>query len=202
MRLRETPEAKISTGAPSAPELREYHRHFEAIMADTDDLLAHLTDAQFNWRPVPGRWSIAECLAHLNITGQMYLPRIDRRIREARERRAFSRGPFRHGLLGNLFVRAAEPPAKIKLKAPKLFAPLPEHLLVVVAPAFSSLHDQLFRLLRDADGIDLARVRVTSPVTRFLKLSLGQCFAFIAAHERRHLWQARQVRDDPHFPQP
>src|SRR5687768_16252992 len=107
MRLQETPEAKISTGAPSMPELREYQRHFEAIMADTNDLLAHLTDAQFNWRPAPGRSSIAECLAHLNITGQMYLPLIDRRIREARERRAFSRGPFRHGLLGNLFVRAA-----------------------------------------------------------------------------------------------
>ena len=202
MRLQVTPEAKISTGAPSMPELREYQRQFEAITADAGELLARLTDAQFNWRPVPGRWSIAECLAHLNVTGQMYLPLIERSIREARERRAFGRGPFRHGLLGNLFVRAAEPPAKIKIKTPKLFAPLPEHLLIVVAPAFSSLHEQLFRLLREADGIDLARARLTSPVTRFLRLSLGQCFAFIAAHERRHLWQARQVRDDPAFPQP
>ena len=182
------------------PDLREYQSQFDAIKRDADDLLAGLTDAQFNWRAVPGRWSIAECLAHLNITGQMYLPIIDRGINEARSRQWFGRGPYRHGLLGRLFIRYTEPPAKYKVKAPKLFAPLPEHLLAVVAPAFASLQDQLLRRIREANGIDLGRVRVTSPVSKLLKLSLGQCFAFIAAHERRHLWQARQVKNEYNFP--
>jgi hypothetical protein len=31
-------------------------------------------------------------------------------------------------------------------------------------------------------------------------MGLGPCFAFLAAHERRHLWQAWQVRKDPGFP--
>jgi hypothetical protein len=182
------------------PELREYQRQFEAIKRDADDLLAGLTDAQFNWHPVPGRWSMAECLAHLNITGQVYLPVIDRGINGARSQQMFGQGPFRHGLLGKLFIRATEPPAKIKVKAPKLFAPLPEHLLAVVGPAFASLQEQLLRRVREANGIDLGRVRVTSPVSKLLKLSLGQCFAFIAAHERRHLWQARQVKNEHNFP--
>jgi len=33
-----------------------------------------------------------------------------------------------------------------------------------------------------------------------LKLGLGPCFAFLIAHERRHLWQAWQVRKDERFP--
>jgi hypothetical protein len=37
-------------------------------------------------------------------------------------------------------------------------------------------------------------------VTRLVKISLGQVFPFIAAHERRHLWQARRVREDANFP--
>lgn len=50
--------------------------------------------------------------------------------------------------------------------------------------------------LRSADGLDLARIKVTSPVTRLLRLSLGQWLAGLAGHQRRHLWQARQVKTE------
>ena len=33
-----------------------------------------------------------------------------------------------------------------------------------------------------------------------IKLSLGQSFALMTAHERRHLWQAAQVREAAGFP--
>ena len=29
-----------------------------------------------------------------------------------------------------------------------------------------------------------------------MESSLGQCFGLLAAHERRHLWQAARVRDE------
>ena len=46
----------------------------------------------------------------------------------------------------------------------------------------------------EANGIDLAAVKVDNPVSRWFKLSLGQELAFTAAHERRHLAQASRVR--------
>jgi hypothetical protein len=36
-------------------------------------------------------------------------------------------------------------------------------------------------------------VKVVTPISRFLKFSLGMTFAQAAAHERRHLAQARLV---------
>ena len=51
------------------------------------------------------------------------------------------------------------------------------------------------RVIEEADGIDLASVKVNNPVSRWFKLSLGQELAFTAAHERRHLWQAVRVRE-------
>jgi hypothetical protein len=33
-----------------------------------------------------------------------------------------------------------------------------------------------------------------------LRLPLGAYFAFVIAHDRRHLWQARRVRDAAEFP--
>jgi hypothetical protein len=43
-------------------------------------------------------------------------------------------------------------------------------------------------------------VRTASPAAPLFFLTLGQCFGALAAHDRRHLWQARRVREDPHFP--
>jgi len=66
---------------------------------------------------------------------------------------------------------------------------------VVSLLQFLRVRDQLAERVRQADGLDLKRARVTSPVTRLLRMPLGAYFAFILAHERRHLWQARQVRN-------
>jgi hypothetical protein len=70
-----------------------------------------------------------------------------------------------------------------------------------VLAEFAKLQGELVRLLRRAHGLDLARVKVPSPVTSLLRLSLGQWFHFLAAHERRHLWQAEQITSEERFPQ-
>lgn len=181
-------------------ELEDYRRQFEDAKREARELLEGLCDAQFNWRPAPGAWSIGECLAHLNVAGQFYLPRIDRSIREARAAGQTAEGPFRYGPLQRLFVRGIEPPARLKFKAPKIFTPMPEHLASVIAPAFENLQNQYIERLHAARGLHLGRVKLASPVTRLLRISLGQVFPFMAAHQRRHLWQARRVREDANFP--
>lgn len=182
------------------PELQDYIRQVEALKRDAADLTAGLTEAQFNWRPAPGHWSVAECLAHLNVTAQQYFPLLSASIAEARERGWLSQGPFRYGWLGNRFVRAMEPPVKMKFKAPKAFVPPPDQPRSKTVPEFMALQDQFISLVGTANGINLGRARVQSPATKLIKLSLGQGFALITSHERRHLWQARQVISDPNFP--
>jgi hypothetical protein len=49
-------------------------------------------------------------------------------------------------------------------------------------------------------GIDLSKAKVNNPVSKWFTLSLGQYLALHAAHERRHLWQARQIKEDSSFP--
>ena len=182
------------------PELEEYARQVEAIKRDATDLVVELSEAQFNWRPEAGRWSIAECLTHLNVTARQYFPLIRAAIEQARARHLLSAGPFRHGFLGNWFVRSLEPPVKRRFKAPKIFVPPPDQPFVSVVPEFMGVQEQLLRFVRDANGVDLARAKVHSPASRLIRISLGQSLALLAAHERRHLWQARQVKDNPRFP--
>ena len=180
-------------------ELSEYRRQLREARADAEKLVEGLTDAQFNWSPAPGRWSIAECLDHLN-SGWLVLPKLDHKIASATEKGLRGEGPYRHPLLGRLYVRFVEPPPKIRFRAPKAYVPKPDQPLAAVAPRVFELEDELIRRVLAADGLDLGEIRMSSPITRKFRMSLGQWFAFLAAHERRHLWQAWQVRNHPAFP--
>ena len=47
--------------------------------------------------------------------------------------------------------------------------------------------------------MDLLHIKTVSPVTRLLRLPLGAYFQFVITHDRRHLWQAQEVRKTPGF---
>ncbi len=182
-------------------ELELYRREFEKLKAEVNVLTAGLTDEQFNWRPPQGGWSVGECIAHLNVTSAQYLPSIDATIADARARKRLGRGPFKHSWFGKYFMRSMEPPPKRKLRAPKVFEPdaKPKRPGVVV-PAFLTFQDQLIECVRTANGVDLGKAKVRSPAVSWLRLPLGVTFGVMVAHQRRHVWQARQVMSAPAFP--
>ncbi len=176
------------------------HAEFEAAKTDARELLAGVGDPAFNWRHAPGTWSMAECLDHLNLTGRKYLRALDRAIEDGRAKKILGRGPFRYGLLESWTVRVMDAPPMFRIKAPKAFVPAAEARLAESLAAFATLQDEFQKSLARADGLDLRRVKVRSPVSRHIKFSLGKAFAAISAHQRRHLWQARQLRNDAGFP--
>jgi hypothetical protein len=63
-----------------------------------------------------------------------------------------------------------------------------------LAADFSDLQQQFEICLEESRGLDLAKIRVTTAVTKHITFSLGQEFALVLAHERRHVHQACRVR--------
>ncbi len=183
-----------------APEIDDFRRQFEQISADAEALVTPLSDTQFNWRPEPGAWSVAECIEHLNVTARLYLPKLDQGIAEAIRRGQYGEGPFRYSFVGRWMTGSQEPPAKFKVRAPKTFHPAPTRPRGEIMAAFRAYQVQYIDRLRQANGLDLARARVSSPAATWLRFSLGSGFALMTAHERRHLWQARNVTQHPQFP--
>jgi DinB superfamily len=181
-------------------ELEEYQKQFERIAEEAKLITAALSEAQFNWRPAPDAWSIEECLAHLILVGQQELKLIERAVDEARSRGLTGRGPFRYGWLQRTIVRQTEPPARRRFSAPRRFHPLHGQPVTAVLPTFLHVQSQFIGLVQRCDGLDLARIKVPTLISRFLRLSLGMILAQQAAHERRHMAQARAVRQHPEFP--
>jgi hypothetical protein len=183
--------------APHADDLRG---QFERIAADADELAATLRDDQFSWRPAPDAWSIAECLDHLNAAARACLPKLDEAIAEALRRRAYAEAPFRLSWAGRLLVQTSEPRSRMRMRSPRLFQPAPSGSRQDVVMRLRAHQVEYVDRLRRANGLDLSRARVVSPVSRWLRFSLGTSFAVIAAHERRHLCQARKIAALPGFP--
>jgi DinB superfamily len=186
--------------ASLAPELDELRVQFEQVSADADALVGPLRDEQFHWRPAADVWSIAECLDHLNATARMYLPQFDEGIARAIRRGAYGPGPFPRSLVGRIVVRTAEPPSRLRMKSPELFLPMPDPPRHEVMATLRAYRVQFVDRLNGANGLDLGRARVTSPVSKWLRFSLSAGFAMLAAHERRHLWQARKIVEMSGFP--
>lgn len=174
-----------------------------ACSADVDALVAPLSEAQGRWRPGPGRWSVAECLAHLAATARQYQPGLDGAAESARGRAApggVAAGAFRPGWFGRRLVAGMEPGAGPRLPTTSALTPPAEVSLADAVRAFREAQGRLRGTLGAVAGLDLGSATLRSPVLPVLRLSLGTALAMLAAHERRHLAQARRVVQAPGFP--
>ena len=164
-------------------------------------LTAGLSSAQMNWRPQPGKWSIAQNLAHLNF-GYQYFDTIASSIAAARAKGIIGNGPFRYGWLSSWFVKSMEPPPKRKFKAGKIFTPLADVDAAKAVADYLRMTARLTELIQEADGLDLARAKTPFGDLKWVKIKMprGARLAHLITHDRRHLWQAEQVRNDTNFP--
>lgn len=184
------------TRSGPGPGLQAYIDQVRAIQRDARELVAGLTEEQANRPPVPGRWSVLQCLDHVTRTLEQYLGPMERMIAEAAAREAAGKPPFREGWFTRWFVRDMEPPVRLKLSAPRRVRPAPTLSVQPVLEQFTAAHDRLIDVAVRAGGVSLRHARMSSPFARWVRLTLGQALAVNAAHARRHLWQARRVRAD------
>jgi hypothetical protein len=176
---------------------------FEATEREGRALAESLSEAEFNWQPAPGSWSIGQCLQHLATGTDEVLPAIDRAIATAQEHQWMAQGPVRYGLFARMMVTSMEPPVKWRMKTNRMFQPAREPLQrVAVLAELAASRGRILERVRQSVGLNLKRAIVVSPVSRLIRVPLGAYLAFLAAHDRRHLWQARQVRETSGFGQP
>lgn len=177
------------------PDLAALDDALTAIARDADALADGLTDAEAAWRPAPSSWSVAECIDHLATANRLYLvamaPAAARALEQGRRRR----GPAQPGLIGGWFVNTLEPTSRRKMKAPRAIRPRSAPAFSDAMLAFRTSHDDVRVFLRTYAGIDLARVRFPNPFIPGIRFSLATGLHVIAAHDRRHLWQAWRVRE-------
>jgi hypothetical protein len=174
---------------------------FRAIERDADDLLDGLNEDQFNWSPVHGRWSIGQCVEHLNVINGIYLQGIEEGIRGARAAGRRRSSPIAVTVFGRWFIGQMEPPATLRMRAPRTAWPANDRRhKAEVWPEFVRVHQHIRTIIADAADVDLNRATFVNPFIRWVRVRCGTGLRIIAAHDRRHLWQAQRLRETAGFP--
>ena len=157
-----------------------------------------LTPTQLNWKPRPDVWSIGQCLEHLCVANEVYLPPMADALHG---RTPAMVEDIRPGWLGRWFIRNyIEPsPETRRARAPKKIAP-GARIDSSILERFLKSNEAAREIVRRAASYDVNRVRFKNPFIPALRFSVGTGLQVLAAHERRHLLQAERIRESSEFP--
>jgi DinB superfamily len=180
------------------PELQALITQIDACEAEAERLVVDLDDDGVNWTPPPSkqgsRWSVAQCLMHLVLMNELYLRAWPESVAEAT---AAARGPFtglRPTPFGRWFARSLEPPARFKSKAIAAVTPAERFPRAGLVEQYRRSHDIYRRLVQSSAAVDVNRIVRPNAIIKSVKMRLATVLLIIPAHDRRHLWQAANVK--------
>lgn len=158
---------------------------------------ATLTDEELRWKPAPDRWSMVECLQHLNLAERFYIRNIQHKVDALG---LVQTNPVDQPVIsdwvGKAMLFAVDPTVKIKLPAPGIIRPRPAADLVPtdVLGQFVELQTLLLSLLDKAVYLDWNQEKVMTLFGNWLKIRLGDALKMLIAHTERHMNQAMRVK--------
>lgn len=145
---------------------------------------------KLNWKQNPTSWSVLECLEHLNLYGDFYIPELRKQLQT---NVSTSETTFKSGILGNYFAQSMLPKEKPnKMKTFKDKNPVNSQLTIQVIERFIQQQNQLLELLdlAKSKNLNTIKTKITIPL---IKLKVGDTFRFLINHNVRHFAQLERV---------
>ncbi len=184
----------MDTRARPAEDIASVLDALQDNLRRAEELVARYPAAVLERALATGRWSAAQCLAHLAAANQVYIGAMRAALQPALHLRNHERsGPMRPGLLARWFLAQLEPPPGLRVRAPRGVVPPSATEAKAALRALRGTQLAVIELLQESQRLDLNRVRFACPFLRMVRLRAGSGFLIIAAHERRHLWQAERA---------
>ncbi len=174
-------------------------REIERVSAEVIQQFGSFTPEQLNWKPAPERWGIGECLEHLIAANGQYFGIVDAIVAGQYRKPFLSNVPGYAGMCGRMLVNAVSPQAARKVKTAPVFEPARSKVDADEIARFAEHQDKLIALIRRSERLTLDKTIIASPATSVIVYSLLDAWRLLAAHEARHLIQARAVAAMPSF---
>jgi hypothetical protein len=175
------------------PQLEAIRAEFASAQDRLSRLAQSIPGAVWNRRPDPAQWSIAECVEHLNLTAQAYLPLLRDALDRARRLSGSAPRRYRRDPIGWMLWRTQGPPVRRRMKTIPRFNPGSQRPPTELMAEFVRLQDAQISCVRAADGLRLGQVWIRSPFDSRIRYNAYSCLTILPRHQHRHLWQAEQV---------
>lgn len=159
-----------------------------------------LTPFQINWKPNHDKWSIGQCLNHINITNTYYFPVFEKIIKAERVQTMWEKiNPFSN-LLGKYLTKSIEPGNVKKYNAPSIFKPSNSNIDKKVIEDFITNQSILLEFVKKIYTLNFLETIITSPVAKLFTYNLSDCINILINHEQRHIQQAKRIKLTENFP--
>lgn len=152
--------------------------------------ISKFSKSDLSKKPGPGKWSALECFAHLNLTYDHYLPRIEKAFDRSK---VDHRPQYRGGFMIPKMIKSLLPDERgLISKNMKTFkkttptAAVSEEAITLYSYRLSLIE----KILEQSEFRNIQSPRVTSLVGPVLRFRLGDAIAFMLAHDIRHIAQA------------
>ncbi|MDB4869627.1 MAG: DinB-like domain protein [Gemmatimonadales bacterium] len=180
-------------------QLAEIIQSLESAQSHLRRFTDTLPESDWNRKPAANKWSAAECVEHLNLTSQAYIPLLRDAVAGAGEVRRSPTKHYRHDALGWFLSKMFGPLrhlGKVKLvrvKTTPAFEPKPGHSRTQILSDFVRLQAELISLIRSADGLPIDGVKIVSPFGGRMKYNAYSALVIISRHQHRHIEQAEEA---------
>jgi len=162
------------------------------------DHFLNLSDSQFNWHAAPEKWSIGQCIQHINMISRHWHKQFEKVLKGGI--RSENNAEYNSGFLGKYILKVMTPIATKKFKTPNLFQP---HFLVngkVALDEFLDFQKRFIDLAEKLRNYDLEKNKLDSTIYPIIQIKLGDAFEINSRHTARHLNQALSVMQEKEFP--
>ena len=153
-----------------------------------------LPESILNWKERSDKWSILECLEHLNRYSLYYHVELRRAI--ARTIPSDNKLQTKSTWIGKKFIAMMHPENTRKQKTFARMNPIHSALKKDVIERFLRNQEELINIINEVSKIDLNKASIPVEFLKILRMNLGDALQFVVVHEQRHIKQAHTARSN------
>jgi DinB family protein len=158
------------------------------------DRLEHVSEAQWNWRPAPFRWTVGEIAEHIMLTEARLFSAVQRAMAtpENPDWQAKTKGK-------DAFIERALPNRGVRAQAPVEIRPTGKLTRDEVVRRYKELRARALEFARTTDA-PLKAHTIEHPFPIFNTLNAYDWLIYIPLHNERHNKQMAEVMAAPGYP--
>ena len=156
------------------------------------ELFQKMPNNELNRQPEKNKWSILECVEHLNLYSDFYIEEFRNRISSAKHTASEFHKP---GLIGNHSAKSMLPTGDkipMKMKTFKNMNPIKSSLSTTTLNKFIQQQNDFIQVIDQARKVHLTKTKCSLTIKR-MKFRLGDALRFYAFHNIRHIVQATKI---------
>lgn len=185
--------------ASSHVQLDALSQAYAAVAERFTALDARVGDVQWARRPANDEWSVAECVAHLNLTSAAMVPRLKAAYDEARKLPPIGPRELKGAFFGRLLARMLGPVPVVlgirlgRTKTTAAFVPGSDLPRAQVVAEFRRWQSEELAMVWRAEGLPLDQVMVESPFVAGARYDAYSALWILVRHALRHVVQAERA---------